>query len=123
MTPDSATQGDVSTQQSYKDGQTEPLPESPLARTTDNLLEQPVHRVYKRRWFGLIQLALLNVIVSWDVGAMLACNLGRGLTLTVTQWLTFSAISDTSATYFHVSQKAINWLSTGFLFAFCFCSP
>jgi hypothetical protein len=25
------------------------------------------YRVYKRRWFGLIQLILLNIIVSWDV--------------------------------------------------------
>lgn len=25
------------------------------------------YRVYKRRWFGLIQLVLLNIIVSWDV--------------------------------------------------------
>ena len=123
MTPDSAIQGDVSAHQSYGDGQTEPLPESPIARTTDNLLEQPVYRVYKRRWFGLVQLALLNIVVSWDVSAMLAYNVGRGLTPTVTQWLTFSAISDTSATYFRVSQNAINWLSTGFLFAFCFCSP
>lgn len=24
-------------------------------------------RVYKRRWFGLVQLVLLNIIVSWDV--------------------------------------------------------
>jgi hypothetical protein len=25
------------------------------------------YKVYKRRWFGLFQLALLNIIVSWDV--------------------------------------------------------
>jgi FLVCR family MFS transporter 7 len=25
------------------------------------------YRVYKRRWFGLTQLVLLNIIVSWDV--------------------------------------------------------
>lgn len=32
--------------------------------------EQPIlteYLVYKRRWFGLFQLVLLNVIVSWDV--------------------------------------------------------
>ena len=28
---------------------------------------QVEYRVYKRRWFGLIQLILLNIIVSWDV--------------------------------------------------------
>jgi hypothetical protein len=26
-----------------------------------------VYRVYKRRWFGLMQLVLLNIIISWDV--------------------------------------------------------
>lgn len=25
------------------------------------------YRAYKRRWFGLIQLVLLNIVVSWDV--------------------------------------------------------
>jgi len=25
------------------------------------------YKVYKRRWFGLLQLILLNIIVSWDV--------------------------------------------------------
>jgi hypothetical protein len=29
------------------------------------------YRVYKRRWFGLFQLVLLNIIVSWDVCANL----------------------------------------------------
>lgn len=28
-----------------------------------------VYKVYKRRWFGLVQLTLLNIIVSWDVSA------------------------------------------------------
>ncbi len=27
------------------------------------------YRVYKRRWFGLVQLTLLNIIVSWDVSS------------------------------------------------------
>ncbi|GAD97082.1 hypothetical protein AN5596.2 [Paecilomyces variotii No. 5] len=62
------------------------------------------YRVYKRRFLGLIQLVLLNIVVSWD-------------------WLTFSAISTTSAEYFQVSEGAINWMSTAFLFAFCFVSP
>ena len=30
-----------------------------------------VYKVYKRRWFGLIQLVLLNIIVSWDVSCLL----------------------------------------------------
>lgn len=25
------------------------------------------YKVYKRRWFGLVQITLLNIIVSWDV--------------------------------------------------------
>lgn len=25
------------------------------------------YRTYKRRWFGLIQLSLMNIVVSWDV--------------------------------------------------------
>ncbi|KAI9806126.1 MAG: hypothetical protein M1833_004533 [Piccolia ochrophora] len=64
----------------------------------------PEYRVYKRRWFGLLQLVLLNIIVSWD-------------------WLSFSSVSITSATYFDVSETAINWLSTSFLFSFCVASP
>ncbi|ESZ99379.1 hypothetical protein SBOR_0249 [Sclerotinia borealis F-4128] len=61
-------------------------------------------KVYKRRWFGLVQLVLLNIIVSWD-------------------WLTFSASSTTASQYYNVSESAINWLSTGFLFAFVVASP
>lgn len=26
-----------------------------------------VYRVYRRRWFGLAQIVLLNIIISWDV--------------------------------------------------------
>jgi hypothetical protein len=28
-----------------------------------------VYKVYKRRWFGLAQLVLLNIVVSWDVSS------------------------------------------------------
>ncbi|EFR03803.1 major facilitator superfamily transporter domain-containing protein 7 [Nannizzia gypsea CBS 118893] len=66
--------------------------------------EQPSFKVYKRRFFGLAQLVLLNIIVSWD-------------------WLTFSAVSKTASEYFRVSEGAINWMSTAFLFAFCVASP
>lgn len=31
------------------------------------------YRTYKRRWFGLAQLTLLNVIVSWDVSVFSCC--------------------------------------------------
>lgn len=33
-----------------------------------------VYKVYKRRWFGLFQLALLNIIVSWDVRTNMAIS-------------------------------------------------
>ncbi|KAJ5183678.1 hypothetical protein N7492_001294 [Penicillium capsulatum] len=65
---------------------------------------QPSFKVYKRRFWGLAQLVLLNIVVSWD-------------------WLTFSSISTTAAQYFDVSESAINWMSTGYLFAFCVASP
>ena len=28
------------------------------------------YRTYKRRWFGLVQLTLMNVMVSWDVSLL-----------------------------------------------------
>lgn len=39
------------------------------------------------------------------------------------QWLSFSASSTTVSDYYAVSESAINWLSTGFLFAFVVVSP
>lgn len=65
---------------------------------------QTTYRVYKRRFFGLSQLVLLNMIVSWD-------------------WLTFSPVTKASADYFRISETAINWLSTLFLLSFCLTSP
>ncbi|PVH99000.1 MFS general substrate transporter [Periconia macrospinosa] len=62
------------------------------------------YKVYKRRWFGLAQLVLLNIVISWD-------------------WLTFAPVSTTAAAYFDVSETAINWLSTGFLFSFVVMTP
>jgi hypothetical protein len=36
-------------------------------------------KVYKRRWFGLAQLVLLNVVVSWDVSYLIfASIISRG---------------------------------------------
>jgi hypothetical protein len=34
------------------------------------------YKVYKRRWFGLVQLALLNIIVSWDVSVCFCLDHG-----------------------------------------------
>ena len=33
------------------------------------------YKVYKRRWFGLVQLVLLNIVVSWDVGFAVTISL------------------------------------------------
>lgn len=62
------------------------------------------YRVYKIRWFGLTQLILLNIVVSWD-------------------WLSFSAVANTAADFYSTNPSIINWLSTGFLFAFVAASP
>lgn len=79
-----------------------------LARTPsapfDDSLPERQYRVYKRRFLGLAQITLLNIIVSWN-------------------WLTFAPVSKTSSQYFNVSESGINWLSTGFLFAFVVASP
>ncbi|RYP72925.1 hypothetical protein DL769_004325 [Monosporascus sp. CRB-8-3] len=62
------------------------------------------YKVYKRRWFGLLQLTLLNIVVSWD-------------------WMTFAPVAHHAALYYGVSESAVNWLSTGFLFAFVVVIP
>ncbi|OAL24963.1 hypothetical protein AYO20_10566 [Fonsecaea nubica] len=62
------------------------------------------YKVYKRRFFGLAQLVLLNIVVSWD-------------------WIAFAPVSKTSATYFGTTEANINWVSTAFLFAFCVTTP
>lgn len=64
-----------------------------------------VYKVYKRRWFGLLSLALLNLIVSWG-------------------WLSFAAISSIAADAFGLaSESPINWLSTVVLFSYVVASP
>ncbi|KAH7027886.1 major facilitator superfamily domain-containing protein [Microdochium trichocladiopsis] len=62
------------------------------------------YKVYKRRWFGLALLTLLNITASFD-------------------WLTFAPVSQKAAVYYGVSENSINWLSTGFLFAFVVAAP
>ncbi|CAK7200014.1 hypothetical protein SEUCBS139899_002702 [Sporothrix eucalyptigena] len=62
------------------------------------------YKVYKRRWFGLVQLTLLNIIVSWD-------------------WLTYSPVVSDAANYFKTNESTINWLCTAFLFSFVFFTP
>ncbi|QSS60622.1 cell surface receptor/MFS transporter [Histoplasma capsulatum] len=72
------------------------------AATGGNELQE--YKVYKRRFFGLAQLVLLNTIVSWD-------------------WLTFSAVSKTASEHFRVSEATINWMSIAFQLAFCISAP
>ncbi|KAK7716091.1 hypothetical protein SLS64_003243 [Diaporthe eres] len=61
-------------------------------------------KVYKRRWFGLVQLTLLNIVVSWD-------------------WLTFSPVISSAAEFFDTTESTVNWLSTAFLLCFVAISP
>lgn len=98
--PDNGQHGGPSKQSSNGDD-TVQLTQYEVAQTHR---DDPEYRVYKRRFFGLAQLVLLNIIVSWD-------------------WLTFAAISRTAANFFDVPQSSINWLSTAFQFAFVVISP
>lgn len=72
--------------------------------SASHLVTGTSYRLYKRRFFGLAQLVLLNIIISWD-------------------WLTYAPISANAAQWLSVSQDAINWLSIGFFFAFTAISP
>ncbi|ROT36290.1 major facilitator superfamily domain-containing protein [Sodiomyces alkalinus F11] len=62
------------------------------------------YRTYRRRWFGLVQLTLLNIIVSWG-------------------WLTFAPVASNAASFYNIHETSINWLSTAFLFSFVVASP
>ncbi|KAJ3527063.1 hypothetical protein NM208_g10892 [Fusarium decemcellulare] len=62
------------------------------------------YRTYKRRWFGLMQLTLMNIIVSWD-------------------WMTFAPVASDAATYYDVPESTINWISTAFFLAFVAVFP
>lgn len=47
--------------------------------TTTAITTGTQYRTYKRRWFGLVQLTLMNVIVSWDVSLDLASSFSSHL--------------------------------------------
>lgn len=40
-------------------------------QTIINSPVEPVYKVYPIRWLGLIQLVLLNIVVSWDVRSII----------------------------------------------------
>ena len=64
----------------------------------------PVYRVYKRRFIPLLNLTLLNIIVSWG-------------------WLTYAPVAGVVSDHFSVSISAVNWLATAFLFSFVVATP
>ena len=84
--------------------------ESPLERTDTSEGLSHLHengqeyRVHGIRWFGLIQLILLNIVVSWD-------------------WLSFSPVANTAAEFYSTNPSIINWLSIAFQFAFVAAAP
>ena len=53
--------------ESNSQGQSSYSAPDPEVNDTPNGITPPSYRVYKRRWFGLVQLVLMNIIVSWDV--------------------------------------------------------
>lgn len=75
----------------------------PISRTISST-SRVEYKVYKRRFFGLAQLVLLNIVVSWD-------------------WIAFAPVSKSAATYFNTTESVINWVSTSFLFAFVVATP
>lgn len=77
---------------------------APLTGSEESPASQPEFKTYKRRWFGLAQLALLNIVISWS-------------------WLTYSPVVNDAATFFSTTPSVINWLSTAFLFAFVAAAP
>ncbi|KAF5599524.1 permease of the major facilitator superfamily [Fusarium pseudoanthophilum] len=60
-------------------------------------IEQP-YRTYKIRWFGLVVLTMLNIMVSWS-------------------WLTFAPVTSSTAEFYKVDETMVNWLSSIFVFA------
>ncbi|PHH63894.1 hypothetical protein CDD81_5342 [Ophiocordyceps australis] len=78
-------------------------PDTPRAESPTNGTSTE-YRTYKRRWFGLVQLTLMNIVISWD-------------------WLTYAPVAGFSAEYYNVSKNTINWISTAFFLAFVAIFP
>jgi len=104
---DTATSNDA---RDYKDTQAttialeESVTHDHLMSTSAQPQSPQTPHTYRRRYLILFQLSLLNILVSWS-------------------WLTFAPVSATTATFFGVSLSSVNWLSTGFLFAFVAATP
>ncbi|VUC19900.1 unnamed protein product [Clonostachys rosea] len=56
-------------------------------------------KLYRRRFVGLAQIVLLNVVVSWN-------------------WICFAPVSNYAAEFLGTSESDINWFSIAVLFAF-----
>lgn len=92
----------VTEQPSNGDGRSSQLGEVVDTTNSDG---SPQYKVYRRRWIGLIVLALLNIITSWG-------------------WLSFAASADLAAELFGFETTSrINWLSTVILLAYVVASP
>lgn len=91
-------------QSSLQSSESDTVDRDCLISTTEQAHVATPYRTYRRRWFGLLQLTLLNIIVSWD-------------------WLTYAPVSTTASQFFDVRVSTINWLSTAFLFAFVVATP
>lgn len=86
----------------FEDGESSQLGEIVAGPNGEGGLQ---YKVYRRRWIGLIVLALLNVITSWG-------------------WLSFAASADLAAQLFGFETTSrINWLSTVILLAYVVASP
>ena len=78
--------------------------ETPTSPAHEGPRGTPTYRTYKRRWFGLVQLILLNIVVSWG-------------------WLTYAPVANTAASFFETTPGAISWLAVGIFFAFVAAAP
>jgi VIT1/CCC1 family predicted Fe2+/Mn2+ transporter len=87
------------------------------------------YRTYRRRWFGLVQLTLMNIIVSWDVRyplhtpSPIRYRRNTNVADPIRQWLTYAPVASKAADFYNVSESAINWISTAFFLAFVAIFP
>lgn len=73
----------------------------------------------------------LNAISTLERDRQLGCTFYHSICIPkreeslshILQWLSFSPVADTAATFFSTNTSTINWLSTAFLFAFVAASP
>ncbi|KAF5624800.1 permease of the major facilitator superfamily [Fusarium tjaetaba] len=92
-----ATQSTGDVDKKNPDSPTVFAPDDSTSSVRRGSIEQP-YRTYKIRWFGLVVLTLLNIMVSWS-------------------WLTFSPVTSSTAKFYKVDETMVNWLSTIFVFA------